>query len=74
MCTHLKVIERLGGPHQLARQLSVKPVTARAWAIRGQIPAKYWPAIARVPDKDGLTVSIEELAQAVAAPTQSEAA
>lgn len=66
MATHLEAINRLGGAHELARLLAVKPVTARAWVIRGNIPARYWPDVERVSTERGDPITISELAVAAA--------
>ncbi len=63
MQTHSDIIMALDGAHELARRLEVKPVTARAWAMRHNIPAEYWPAVARLATEDGKPISIELLAQ-----------
>jgi hypothetical protein len=63
MQTHSDIIDALGGAHDLARHLDLKPVTARAWAMRGNIPAAYWPAVERVAAEKGKSVDINLLAQ-----------
>lgn len=63
MQTHSEIIEALQGAHELARRLEVKPVTARAWAMRNNIPAEYWPAVARVAAEIGKPINIELLAE-----------
>lgn len=63
MQTHADIIDELGGAHELARLIDAKPVTARAWAMRNNIPAEYWPAVARVAGEVGKPINIELLAQ-----------
>lgn len=63
MQTHSEIIKALDGAHELARRLDVKPVTTRAWAMRNNIPAQYWPAVARVASEVGKPIDIELLAQ-----------
>ncbi|API59545.1 hypothetical protein BSL82_09650 [Tardibacter chloracetimidivorans] len=70
MDNHSAMIRELGGPHRLAHDLTqagvaVKPVTARAWAIRNSIPAKYWPVIQTVAKASGKSITINSLAQAL---------
>jgi hypothetical protein len=77
MSIHTDTIQRLGGPHALARLLGgggivVKEVTVRAWQMRDSIPARYWQPISDVARAEGHIVSIEALAQAAAAAPESQ--
>jgi hypothetical protein len=63
MQTHADIIDSLGGAHELARLIDVKPVTARAWSMRNNIPAEYWPAVSRAASDTGNPINIELLAR-----------
>jgi hypothetical protein len=71
MADHNDLIDALGGPHRLADALTatgvrVKHVTARAWRLRGSIPAKYWPHVQAVARQAGSPVSLRRLASGIA--------
>ena len=73
---HHTLIAKLGGPHALRdkleqRGVKLTPVAVRAWALgrkRGRtIPAKYWMHVVAIAQSVDLPVTIDDLAQGVAA-------
>lgn len=60
----IEVIEALGGPAEFAREVGMKPNTAKMARARGSIAPNWWPqvvAAARVHGRDDIT--IERLAE-----------
>ena len=67
------VIARWESAAELAREMSVKEVTVRAWKVRG-IPGRYWhDIVARASARGFEDVTIERLAR-LAAESPHEAA
>jgi hypothetical protein len=70
---HSTIIKALGGAKALGTKLrdrgvNVADVTVRSWTLEGRtIPAKYWAHIAALAAAEGQEVSLEALAQKVAA-------
>ena len=63
--TFSDVIELWPTAAELAREISVKEVTVRAWKFR-TIPAEYWKDIEAAAKARGLAVSIDDLAEMAA--------
>jgi hypothetical protein len=67
------LIDRLGGAKAVGdalrdRGVDVKDVTVRSWTLANRtIPAKYWVHVAEIANTRGEPLSIEALAQQVAA-------
>lgn len=68
--THKDIIGLLGGYRAVADSLGQQHQTVHNWTRRG-IPARFWPAIARmaanIPDADGITVDALERASSAEA-------
>jgi hypothetical protein len=43
MQTIPQIIEQLGGPSRLAREMGLPVATVSAWKHRSRIPARHWP-------------------------------
>ena len=56
-----EIIERLGGPSELARQLGKPTTTVASWAIRRSIPVKFWPVMVVTASKRGIKLDYERL-------------
>lgn len=69
MRTHEQIIIDANGPSALGRLIGVDPGTAKQWKRLNSIPGRYWAALA-----EAKVATLEELANAVAAPTQDQAA
>lgn len=66
--TVAQIIDALGGPASLARELGfppgdVGPKRVRAWLIRDRIPAAYDVALVRLAKRCGFALTLERLAQ-----------
>ena len=67
------IIHELGGAKCVAeamraRSVDVADVTVRSWTLKGRtIPAKYWAHIAAIASEQGKEISLERLAEQVAA-------
>lgn len=75
-----EIIAALGGARRIAARFGMpgKDVGAkrvRAWAIRGRVPARYWPAVVSLAEELGVeTVTFELLESCIPSCGQSEAA
>lgn len=61
MQTIPQIIEELGGPSRLARDLGHPVATVSAWKHRGKIPARYWPdlvSLAREKSIKGVSLDV----------------
>jgi hypothetical protein len=67
------IIHRLGGAKVVGdklrdRGVKVEDVTVRSWTLDGRtVPARYWAHIVAIAAEAGVAISLETLAQAVAA-------
>lgn len=61
MQTVPQIIEALGGPSAVARDLGQKVPTVSAWKHRGKVPARYWPdlvSLARQKAVKGISLDV----------------
>ncbi len=66
--TFAEVISLWVSAAELARDLKIQDLTARAWRQRDSIPAEYWPEIERAAERRGFgeLVSVKLLAEIAA--------
>ena len=74
--THAEIIQSLGGPSQLARDLGLADKVALHWGQRG-IPARHWAQVANLPKAAELAITTHRLAEtreAMGKPTSRQVA
>jgi hypothetical protein len=63
------VVDLLGGCRSVARELSISPSTVTRWmapksraSLGGRIPQTHWPALMAMAKRNGVELSLEQLA------------
>lgn len=56
-----KIINKLGGSRELAKELGLRPITVRTWIYDG-VPAKHHDDIITLGRIQGIVISAEDLA------------
>lgn len=57
---HQNIIKKWANTSDLARQISVNPVTVHAWKQRNRVPVKYWQKIAAAAAASNIELSITD--------------
>lgn len=76
---HKQLIERLGGPHALKREMELRGVVrshvaVRAWALGGRnIPAKYWTVVRDIAASKDIAITFADLAKGLPDPVLEQA-
>ena len=60
--SHKTIVELVGDRVEIARALGLAENTPAHWKTRG-IPPVYWPAIARLAQKRGFDVTVDDMAR-----------
>ena len=61
MQTVPQIIDTLGGPSSLARELGLDVNVVSSWKHRGRIPARHWPSLIETARKQKLKLTLEQL-------------
>ena len=56
-----EVVRRLGGEHEIARTVGLRPTSIRNWIADGYVPPKHHATVIELAAGKGVTVTAEEL-------------